>query len=404
MEVEAPVNVVDGKVLHPDILPDNIKETSYAVRGELYLRAQELQREGREIIYTNIGNPQALGLQPPKFSRQVVALALAPFLIDNPAVEELFPADAIARAKQLLSYFTNGLGPYTDTKGCLGIRQEVADFIEKRDGHPSDPECIFLSNGASSAVRVLFEVLLRGRSDAVLVPIPQYPLYSAVLSLLTGTFLGYELDEGDKWGMDMEKIKKQAEEARVDGKAVRAMVFINPGNPTGQCLAKETLEEVVKFAYDEKVVLMADEVYQENVYDESRPFVSAKKVLMDMGEPYASSVELASFHTVSKGTIGECGLRGGYMELTNIHEEAIAELYKISSVQLCPNTVGQMTMALMLNPPKPGDESYEMYQKERQDELASLKRRAEMITAAFNSLEGVTCNSTDGKFVGSRLS
>lgn len=78
------------------------------------------------------------------------------------------------------------------------------------------------------------------------------------------------------------------------------MVSASVGNPTGQCLTYENLQELIKFAYEEKVVLMADEVYQENIYQDERPFVSARKVLLELGEPYRSSVELLSFHTVSK--------------------------------------------------------------------------------------------------------
>lgn len=94
---------------------------------------------------------------------------------------------------------------------------------------------------------------------------------------------------------------------------------------------------------------------------------------------------------------GECGLRGGYVELTNFHPDTVAELYKLVSVQLCPNSVGQLAVALMVNPPKEGDESYESYKAERDEELASLKRRAAMVTDAFNSLEGVSCNKTEGE-------
>jgi glutamate--glyoxylate aminotransferase len=134
----------------------------------------------------------------------------------------------------------------------------------------------------------------------------------------------------------------------------------------------------------------------QNVYQDEKPFVSAKKILGDLGEPYASSVELASFHTVSKGVLGECGLRGGYVEFTNFHPETIAEMYKVASVNLSPNTMGQVAMSLMVNPPKPGDESYDTYNKEMTEGLASLTRRAHVMTEAFNSLPGVTCTFTEG--------
>ncbi|MCI31637.1 alanine-2-oxoglutarate aminotransferase 2, partial [Trifolium medium] len=99
------------------------------------------------------------------------------------------------------------------------------------------------------------------------------------------------------------------------------MVIINPGNPTGQCLSAENLREVLQFCYDENLVLLGDEVYQTNIYQDERPFISSKKVLMDIGPPLSKEVQLVSFHSVSKGYLGECGQRGGYFEMTNIPPE-----------------------------------------------------------------------------------
>ena len=121
-------------------------------------------------------------------------------------------------------------------------------------------------------------------------------------------------------------------------------MIINPGNPTGQCLSEANLREILKFCCDERLVLLGDEVYQQNIYQDERPFISSKKViifilcfvtlwehniceinlfvlkkvLMDMGAPLSKEVQLISFHTVSKGYWGECGQRGGYFEMTNI--------------------------------------------------------------------------------------
>lgn len=397
MADEAPVNDVDGRVLHPSLMNERVKAVQYAVRGELYLRADQMRREGREVIFTNIGNPQALGLKPRTFNRQVLALVMAPFLIDDPKVGELFPSDAIERAKTILSHFGGrGLGAYTDSKGAPGIRDEIAEFIERRDGYPADPMNIFLTDGASPGVKLLLQALIRDERDAILVPIPQYPLYSATIAMFGGTLVGYYLNEATGWNMDMEKLKELVDSTRASGKAVRALCFINPGNPTGQCLPKEDLQAVIKFAYDEKLVLLADEVYQENIYTGEKPFVSAKKAMLDLGEPYSTGVELSSFHSVSKGTPGECGLRGGYLELVNFIPESVAELYKLVSVNLCPNTTGQACVSLVINPPKPGDESYESFTKEREDELESLKRRAVLVSEAFNSMQGFSCNTVEG--------
>ncbi|MEW5297896.1 MAG: hypothetical protein WDW36_001074 [Sanguina aurantia] len=387
---------LEGKVLHPSLLNDNVLKTEYAVRGELYLRAEQLRKEGKEIMFTNVGNPHALGAKPMTFTRQVLALCAAPFLLDHPQVETMFPADAIARARRLLSSFKGGMGAYTDSRGNPMVREEVAKFIERRDNVPSNPDHIFLTDGASVAVRMCLNATIRSPLDGILVPIPQYPLYSASIKLYGGALVAYYLDEKRGWALDTADMKRAVEEARAEGKSVRGLVFINPGNPTGQCLSVDNLKELIKFAYDERIVLMADEVYQENIYQDERPFVSAKKVLSTMGEPYASGTELLSFHTISKGTGGECGLRGGYVEMTNIHPGTIEEVYKCASINLSPNTMGQIAMSILMNPPKPGDESYETWATERGSELSSLRRRAQMVTDGFNAMEGMTCNFTEG--------
>lgn len=229
-----------------------------------------------------------------------------------------------------------------------------------------------------------------------MVPIPQYPLYSAAIKLYGGSLVGYYLDEPSGWQFNVEELRRSVRQARKEGKDVRALVFINPGNPTGQCLSRATLESLVKFAYEERLVLLADEVYQENIFQEERPFVSMKKVLMDMGGEISGEQELISFHTVSKGVYGECGLRGGYMEAVNIHPGTIDELYKISSINLSPNTIGQIALSLMCNPPKKGDESFAQYMNEKDTLHQSMVRRAHIMTDGFNSLENVSCVFTEG--------
>lgn len=385
-----------GKVFHPDLLNRNLVQMKYAVRGELAAKAKKLEEKGKSVTFTNIGNPHALGQQPITFYRQVLALLTAPFLLDEPAVEQLFPTDVIARARSYLKDISGGVGAYSDSRGLQRFRQDVAHFIQKRDGFPSDPSTIFLTDGASMAVRLCLNALIRDKQDGLLCPIPQYPLYSAGVELYGGTLIGYELDESNGWAMDIANLKAQLEAEKQRGVLCRALVFINPGNPTGQCLTVENLREVIKFAYNEQLVIMADEVYQENIYASDATFVSCKKVLMEMGAPYNQSVELISFHTISKGLIGECGLRGGYMEMTNIHPGSIDMILKLASINLCPNVLGQAATALMCNPPKPEEPSYELYTKERHGIYDSLKRRAEMLVNAFNELDGISCNITKG--------
>lgn len=112
----------------------------------------------------------------------------------------------------------------------------------------------------------------------------------------------------------------------------------------------------------------------------------------DLGSP----VQLASMHSVSKGFLGECGRRGGYVEFHNIPEDVIGELYKTASVSLCSNVNGQVMTALMCSPPKPGDDAFDQYSAEKEGILDSLKRRARILVRAFRGMGGVSCQDTDG--------
>ena len=151
------------------------------------------------------------------------------------------------------------------------------------------------------------KTLIRDGNDGVMVPIPQYPLYSASLALYGGTLVPYYLDEDKEWGLDVADLKVQLDKARAAGKEVRALCVINPGNPTGNALNVDNQKEIVQFCKDEGVLLIADEVYQENVYAEGRSFTSFKKVVRDMG----LDIPLVSMQSTSKGFYGECGRRGG---------------------------------------------------------------------------------------------
>lgn len=248
-----------------------------------------------------------------------------------------------------------------------------------------------LSDGASPSVKTILQLLIRSESDAVMTPIPQYPLYSATLSLLGGVGVGYYLDESKGWTLTRQELERALEDGKRRGLNVRGLVVINPGNPTGQVLPVNVMKEVVAFCERHSLVLMADEVYQENIYGQI-PFTSFKEVVRSLN----SRVELISFHSTSKGFIGECGQRGGYMELCNIEPEIITQVIKLASISLCSNTSGQITTGLMVNPPASGDDSYDLYCKERDDILSSLKRRALTVASVMNECVNITCQPVEG--------
>ncbi|GMH20743.1 hypothetical protein Nepgr_022585 [Nepenthes gracilis] len=388
--------VMSPKSLDYELLNKNMKKTQYAVRSELYLRASELEKEGKKIVFANVGDPHALGQKPLTFPRQVIALCEAPFLLDDPNVGLIFPADAIERAKHYLSMTTGGLGAYTDSRGIHGIRKEVAEFIERRDGYPSNPELIYLTCGASDGIMQILNIIIRGEQDGILVPFPQHPLYSAAITLCGGSLVPYCLEETMNWGLDVNNFCDAVQQANFKGITVRAMVIINPGNPTGHCLSEGSLKEIIRFCNQESLMLLADEIYQQNIYQDKRPFMSARKVLLDMSPPISKELQLVSFHSVSKGYCGECGQRAGYFEMTNIPPKIVDEIYKIASISVRPNTPGQIFMGLMVNPPKPEDISYFKFVQESEVILESLRRRAQIMTNGFNSCRNVACNFTEG--------
>eukprot|EP00494_Astrolonche_serrata_P030499 UN30767 len=270
----------------------------------------------------------------------------------------IFPSDVVDRSEEILNDTASySVGAYTHSQGFTSCRKHVANFINKRDGvSDATADNIFLTDGASPGVTHILRASVAGPEHGVLVPLPQYPLYSASIALLNGSQLGYYLEEEDDWGLNVEKTEEVILKAKKDGVTPRVLVIINPGNPTGQCLSEKTIKDSIELAKKYNMLIMADEVYQENIYGD-RPFHSYRKVLHSMGSNY-NSVELVSYHSTSKGIFGECGLRGGYMELCNIEDEGKEQIYKTASIQLCPNTCGQVTTGVMCNLPQKGEASY----------------------------------------------
>ncbi|MGH0132855.1 UNVERIFIED_CONTAM: hypothetical protein FKN15_050903 [Acipenser sinensis] len=360
-----------GKVLTVDTMNPAVKKVEYAVRGPIVIRAMELEKELKqgvkkpftEVIKANIGDAHALGQRPITFLRQVIALCTYPDLLND----NKFPEDAKERARRILQACGGGsIGAYSASQGIECVRQDVAQYIERRDGGiPSDPNNIYLSTGASDAIVTLLKLLVSGEGRSrtgVLIPIPQYPLYSAALSELGAVQVNYYLDEENCWALDVQELRRAVTAARQHCQP-KVLCIINPGNPTGQVQSRKCIEDVIRFAAEEKLFLMADEVYQDNIYAQGCQFHSFKKVLYEMGPEYCNTVELASFHSTSKCYMGECGFRGGYMEVINLDPQVKLQLTKLVSVRLCPPVPGQVLLDVIANPPREGEPSYEQFIK-----------------------------------------
>ena len=389
----------------------HIRSAQYAVRGELATRAESYRARLKAghpptppgdkdslpfdaVISANIGNPQQLDQKPITFFRQVLSLLEYPTLLEKEHVlkESLgYKQDVIDRARWLLQE-VKSVGAYSQSQGAPGIRSSVAKYIERRDGYPSSPDSIFLSAGASSGVNTLMNIICATPDTGILVPIPQYPLYTATLSVLNAKCVPYYLEESAGWGTDIDAIRSAHKKAKEEGIDVRGIVVINPGNPTGGILSPQDVRSVLEFAAEEKLVVLGDEVYQTNVF--IGKFTSFKKGLRDLQKEQPSkfdNLELASLNSISKGMVGECGHRGGYFELVGFDPEVAAQVYKFVSIMLCAPVIGQCLVEMQCNPPKEGDPSYELYHKEFEGIKEDLRQRATALFEAFKQMEGVEC-------------
>ncbi|KAK6186155.1 hypothetical protein SNE40_008250 [Patella caerulea] len=395
---------VRGKVLSVENMNPFVKNMEYAVRGPIVIRAGEIEQElskglkknFTDVIRANIGDCHATGQKPLTFLRQVAAICTYPdVLLKDPN----FPSDAKDRAQRILDGCGGkSIGAYSDSSGVRVIREDIARYITERDGQASDPDDIFLSTGASDGIKIIMKLLMTGQPGkeraGVMIPIPQYPLYTATIAEYNAYPIGYYLNEDKNWALDVNELKRSIDEAKPNCKP-RAIVIINPGNPTGQVLTKENIQDVIKFAKEQNLFIMADEVYQHNVYAKGSEFFSFKKILTEMGPEY-NNMELASFMSTSKGYMGECGFRGGYCEVINLDPAVRAMLLKSISAKLCSSISGQAVMGVVVNPPKPGEPSYDIFQKEKSTVLGQLAEKATMVTETFNSIEGITCNEVQG--------
>lgn len=390
------------KVLSMESINKHVIEARYAVRGEIVQKMGEMKKQmaaGTKFPFdgfceTNIGNPQYFGQKPFTFYREVLSACLDPNLI----ARGVYSPDVNRRAKEYLDAF-HSVGSYTESAGTPLVRNSVSDFIKKRDELSADPDSIFLGNGASEVISMAMKLINDGPNTGFMVPIPQYPLYSAEITLSNCQFTGYLLDEENGWQLDFKVLSESLAWAKSKGVDIRAIIIINPGNPTGSVFEEDTLTQLFKFAYENNLVVMSDEVYMENIYTEKKKFISAKKVLSKMTPEIRDNVELMSFHSCSKGLLGECGIRGGYTEFVNIDPEVKAQYLKLRSISLCSNTIGQIMMDLKVRPPVLGidsSETVQQFEAERTELFESLKRRAVKCYDSLTKMKGVTAQPLEG--------
>uniref|UniRef100_A0AAY4A5T8 alanine transaminase n=1 Tax=Denticeps clupeoides TaxID=299321 RepID=A0AAY4A5T8_9TELE len=338
-----------------------------------------LERPFKHLIDISLGDAHRGGLQPITFVRQVISACLYPSLLDSGRL----PIDVKSRARNLLKQCEGeSVGSYTATCGLPKIQHSLSEFISRRDrGVPSSPENIFITSGSQQLVLRLFVHGKGSLQTGIMTPVPSSPLFNMALSSLGGAMVPYHLCEEEGWTLRLDEMRRALATARRHCNPM-GLYVINPGNPVGQVQSQKSIEDVIRFAAEEKLFLLADEVYQDSVHDPTAEFVSYKRVLHEMGPPYSNTVELASFNSASKGFMGECGLRGGYVEFVNLDSAVMGHVYTLFSTEACTAVMGQIALDIMANPPRSGDASYTAF--------------FERVQETLNSLDGMSCQPIRG--------
>ena len=238
---------------------------------ERFRKTTEAIENGEEIIYQGVlkfenylGIPDILKKMPDGKYFPIDIKSGSGFEGVDDGVEEGKPkkhyAVQLCFYIELLQKLETGMGAYTESKGPLFAREAVAEFINSRDAGglhegfcAANPEHIFLTNGASEGAKNVIEMLISGKSDGIMVPVPQYPLYSATVCRCGGVQVSYYPDEEKGWKITPEHLAEVHEKAVKDGVRVKAIVVINPGNPTGAVLDAETIENIIRFATEKQL-------------------------------------------------------------------------------------------------------------------------------------------------------
>ncbi|MGB0206037.1 MAG: pyridoxal phosphate-dependent aminotransferase [Neptuniibacter sp.] len=269
----------------------------YDIRGPVLQEAKRLEEEGQRIIKLNIGNPAPWGLNAPEEIVQDVIYNL-------PASQG-----------------------YCDSKGLFSARKAVMQECQKRGIEDVGIEDIYIGNGVSELIVMATQGLLND-TDEMLIPAPDYPLWTAAVSLSGGNPIHYRCDEEKGWAPDIEDIRSKITER------TKGIVVINPNNPTGAVYPKEVLTQIVDLAREHNLIIFADEIYDKILYDEAEHIPLAS---------LADDVLCITFNGLSK-TYRAAGFRSGWMIVSGPKHNArdyIEGLEMLSSMRLCSNVPTQ---------------------------------------------------------------
>ncbi len=290
--------------MKPIAKSSKLANVCYDIRGPVLEKARQMEEDGHKIIKLNIGNLAVFGLEPPD--------EIVQDMIRN----------------------LSGAAGYTDSKGLFAPRKSVVHYCQEKGIKGVTVDDVYLGNGASELIVMAINALCN-EDDEVLLPAPDYPLYTAAVALSGGRPVHYVCDEQSDWFPDIADIR-----AKITPRT-KAIVVINPNNPTGALYPESLLKEIIEVAREHQLVVMADEIYDKTLYD---------------GHTHTSIASLAddvlflTFNGLSKN-YRSCGYRAGWMVVSGEKRHArdyIEGLNMLASMRLCANTPGQLAIQTAL--------------------------------------------------------
>jgi len=289
---------------HPIAKSTKLANVCYDIRGPVLDKARAMEEEGQKIIKLNIGNLAVFGLEPP-----------------DEIVQDMI--------RNLPS-----AGGYTDSKGLFAPRKAVVHYCQQKRIAGVSVDDVYLGNGASELITMSMNALLNA-GDEILVPAPDYPLWTASVSLSGGTPVHYMCDEAADWTPDLADIERKI------SPRTRGLVIINPNNPTGALYSDQVLEGLVALARKHGLIVFADEIYDKTLYDGAQHTSVAS---------LAEDVLFVTFNGLSKN-YRSCGYRAGWMVVSGdkrLAGDYIEGLTMLASMRLCANTPGQLAIQTAL--------------------------------------------------------
>ena len=326
--------------MQPVLKSTKLANVCYDIRGPVMARAYQMEEEGHRIIKLNIGNPAVFGFEAP---------------------------DEIVR--DVIHNLPNASG-YIESKGLFAARKAVMHYTQEKQIPGVQVGDIYIGNGVSELIVMTIQALLDS-GDEVLVPAPDYPLWTAAVSLAGGTPSHYLCDEGSGWLPDLHDIRAKITPA------TRAIVIINPNNPTGALYPVDLLQEIVEIARQHQLIIYADEIYDKVLYDGATHTSIAS---------LAEDVLFVTFNGLSKN-YRACGYRAGWAIVSGEKRHArdyIEGLDILASMRLCANVPAQYAIQTALG----GYQSIEDLVAPTGRLCRQRDRAYELLTA----IPGVTCH------------